>query len=68
MPKDGYTSITLPDWFLTALDSLMNPGQTIQSYILNSVLVPQIPKEQLQKFYDTWTAKHYPYGGMKPLG
>jgi hypothetical protein len=46
----------------------MVPGESFQSFFLNSVLAPKIPKEKLQKIYDAWTAKHYPYGGMKPFG
>lgn len=67
MPKEGYVSVTLPEWFLTASETVMNPGQSFQSFFLNSVLAPKIPKEKLQKIYDKWTAKYYPYGGMKPL-
>jgi len=68
LPKDGYVSITIPEWQLEASSLLMAPGQTFQGFLLSFVLSANISKEKLQQIYDKWTAKYYPYGGMKPLG
>jgi len=45
----------------------MAPGQTFQGFLLSFVLSPNISKEKLQEIYDKWTAKYYPYGGVKSL-
>lgn len=67
MPKDGYVSVTFPTWILEAASVIMPPGQTLQAFILNNLLVPNISKKQLREIYDKWVSEHYPFGGTKPF-
>lgn len=67
MPKDGYTSITFPTWMLQAAELILPPGQNIQSYFYNKILIEKVSLKQLREIYDKWIAEHYPFGGSKPF-
>ena len=67
MPKEGYVSITFPTWILEAADIIIPPGQNIQAYFYNNVLLQKISVKQLKEIHDKWVAKYYPLGGVKTL-
>jgi len=56
MPKEGYSSLTIPLWIEDCLKDLQKPGQSQQG-ALEELLEQKLGREVIQKKYFDWRAK-----------